>query len=233
MRAFLFLFLILFLCSCNQNIRNEENLVAYWSFNDTASAIIPVSGSTSMVVKNRGAKLADGFKGSALKFDGASVLEVNYLPVLDSFQKGITVAAWVKKDTSSTWNTILSREIDSTWSEYMGLAIFKNHALFSIDPDGKRYINVTDTGKLTENKWIHIAGTYNNDTLKLFVNSRYIGSAVCKGPIIFGDKNPLLIGGNSNDRNHSLVDCFNGYIDELRIYNIALNVNQIAELFKK
>jgi len=218
-------------CSCATKPSHEKDLLAYWSFDDTNHAY--ESSGTSLKTINRGTKIVDGYKGKALEFDGLSVLEVSYNPKLDSFPNGITVSAWIKKDSSSHWNTIISREIDSTWSEYIGLAVFKNHALFSIDPDGKRYINTMDSIPVAIDKWIHIAGTYDNETLKLYLNGTFICSKKCKGPLNFHDKNPLLIGGNSNNMNRSLVDCFRGAIDEVRIYSIAMNEEEIRIISKK
>jgi hypothetical protein len=221
---------ILLLFSCSGNRQEVPDLAAYWSFDDTTSSVIKESSGSGLLVLNKGAIQVDGYRGKAMNFDGASVLEVAYSPLLDSFPRGITVAAWIKKDTASHWNTIVSREVDSTWSEYMGLAVFRNHALFSIDPDGKRYLNAMDTVMLIPDKWTHLAGTYDNDTMKLYINGIFIKSAFCKGPFIFQDKNPLFIGGNSNDKNHSRVDCFKGSIDEVRIYKRALGENEIKSL---
>jgi len=224
---------ILVLFSCSVNRQKVPDLAAYWSFDDTTSAAVKECSGTGLVVLNKGAVQAEGYRGKAMKFDGTSVLQVEYNPLLDSFSKGITVAAWIKKDTASHWNTIVSREIDSTWSEYIGLAVFRNHALFSVDPDGKRYLNAMDTAFLGPDKWIHLAGTYDNDTLKLYVNGKFVRSAFCKGPLIFRDKNPLFIGGNSNDKNHSTVDCFKGSIDEVRIYKRALSEPELKSLLNQ
>ena len=79
----------------------------------------------------------------------------------------------------------------------------------------------------------HLAGTYDNDTIKLYINGIFIRSAVCKGPFIFKDKNPLFNGGNSNNKNHSTVDCFKGSIDEVRIYKRALGKNEIQSLLNQ
>ncbi len=160
------------------------------------------------------------------------ILQVDYQPVLDSFPKGITVMAWIKKDTASHWNTIVSREIGSGWSEYVGLAVHHNKALFSIDPDGKNYRNVKSDESLLPGIWYHLAGTFDNETIKLYINGKLTKSRFCQSPIRFQDKNPLLIGGNSNDQNHSLVDCFIGSIDEVRIYKRALSLPEINQLMK-
>jgi len=232
MRTIIIPLLIFFLFSCQVSHKKNNDLVAYWSFDDTGLAVVESSG-TSLVTLNKGATQVEGYRGRAMKFDGSSILEIEYNPVLDNFSKGITISAWIKKDTASGWNTILSREIDSTWSEYIGLAVFKNHALFSIDTDGKSYFNIMDKDNIVPYKWTHLAGTYNNDTLKLYINGKLIKSGISKGPISFFDNNPLLIGGNSNNKNHTLVDCFKGCLDEIRIYNRALDENEIKTLINQ
>jgi hypothetical protein len=229
--SLLILSLLLFSCSTPQE--NEKNLLSYWSFDNSVQGSLNGTSGKDLKTINRGAKVVDGYKGKAMEFDGKSVLEVPYTAQLDSFQQGITVSAWIKKDTSSHWNTIVSREIDSTWSEYIGLAVFKNRALFSVDPDGKRYINTSDTIPVVSDKWIFLAGTFDNKELKLYVNGSLISSKSCTGPLFFHDKNPFLIGGNSNDLNKTFVDCFKGTIDEIRIYNKALCAQEIGDLIKK
>ncbi len=219
--------------SCSTRTESEKDLLVYWSFDKTINGTTGNSSEHELNSINRGAKFVEGYKGKAMEFDGSSVLEIPYSAVLDSFPGGITVTAWIKKDTSSYWNTVVSREIDSTWSEYIGLAVFKNKALFSIDPDGKRYTNTTDSINVPSNKWVHIAGTYDNETIKLYKNGILISSVALKGPMLFNDRNPLLIGGNSNDMNHTLVDCFKGDIDEVRIYKRALSVEELRELINK
>jgi hypothetical protein len=230
--ASLFIFSLL-LFTCSTPSENEKDLLAYWSFDKTVQGSLNGSSGNDLKTINRGAKVVEGHIGKAMEFDGTSVLEIPYIPQLDSFPEGITVSAWIKKDTSSHWNTVVSREIDSTWSEYIGLAVFKNRALFSVDPDGKRYLNTSDTIPVISDKWFYLAGTYDNKELKLYVNGSLISSKPCVGPFLFHDKNPLLIGGNSNDINQTLVDCFIGVIDEVRIYKRALNVEEISDLLKK
>jgi hypothetical protein len=224
-------FLLLMLISCKKS-DNDPDLVAWWSFDDATNTIVPDQSVHSLNAVNKGAVLVNGKHGKALQFDGKSVLQVDYQPILDDFQNGITVMAWIKKDTASHWNTIVSREIGTTWSEYIGLAIYKNQALFSIDQDGTNYKNVTDSELILPDVWYHLAGTFDNDTFKIYVNGKLIKSESSKGHFRFSDQNPLLIGGNSNNQNQSLVDCFKGTIDELQIYRRALSLSEIEKRMK-
>ncbi len=231
MRTATCLFFLLMLLSCKKSA-TDPDLVAWWSFDDATVSSAPDQSVHSLNAVNKGAVPVKGKHGNALQFDGKSVLQVDYQPILDDFQNGITVMAWIKKDTASHWNTIVSREIGSGWSEYMGLAIYKNQALFSIDQDGTNYMNITGADSIQPDVWYHLTGTFDNNELKIYVNGKLIKSAFSKGHIRISDQNPLLIGGNSNDQNQSLVDCFIGTIDEVRIYKKAFTLAEINELIE-
>ncbi len=226
MRTATCFFFLLMLLSCRQSV-NDPDLVAWWSFENATMTMVPDLSGHSLNAVNKGAIPVEGKIGMALQFDGTSVLQVDYQPILDDFRNGITVMAWIKKDTASHWNTIVSREIGNSWSEYMGLAIYKNQALFSIDQDGTNYKNVTDDKLIQPDVWYHLAGTFDTDTFKIYVNGKLIKTEFSKGHFRFSDKNPLLIGGNSNNQNKSLLDCFKGILDEVRIYKRALSLSEI------
>jgi hypothetical protein len=232
MKTATLLFLVVVTFSCKSKSSQDPDLVAYWSFDQATAAIAPDETANQLNAINKGAVPVDGRIGGALEFDEKSVLQIDYKPILDDFQKGITVSAWIKKDTASHWNTIISREIGSGWSEYIGLAVHQNKALFSVDPDGKNYQNVKADETLLPDVWYHLAGTFDNETYKLYINGKLIKIGACNSALHFSDQNPLLIGGNSNNQNQSLVDCFKGTIDEVRIYKRALSLAEINQLMK-
>jgi hypothetical protein len=227
MKTTAFVFLVFILLSCKSQ---DPDLVGWWSFDESTASLVPDQSGNGLNAINKGAVLVEGKVGKALEFDGKSVLQIDYKPILDGFQKGITVSAWIKKDSASHWNTIVSREIGSGWSEYIGLAVHQNKALFSVDPDGKSYQNVKADDVIQPGVWVHLAGTFDNETYKLYINGKLIKIGACNSLLHFSDHNPLLIGGNSNNQNQSLVDCFKGSIDEVRIYKRALSLPEINQL---
>jgi hypothetical protein len=227
MKTTAFVFLVFILLSCKSQ---DPDLVGWWSFDETTASLVPDQSDNGLNAINKGAVLVEGKVGKALEFDGKSVLQIDYKPILDGFQKGITVSAWIKKDSASHWNTIVSREIGSGWSEYIGLAVHQNKALFSVDPDGKSYQNVKADDVIQPGVWVHLAGTFDNETYKLYINGKLIKIGACSSALHFSDQNPLLIGANSNNQNQSLVDCFKGSIDEVRIYKRALSLPEINQL---
>lgn len=230
MKTAAFLFVLIALLSCKTPSSQDSDLVAWWSFDNATVTLAPDHSVNVLNAINKGAAPVEGKVGKALEFDGKSVLQIDYQTILDCFPKGISVTAWIKKDSASHWNTIVSREIGSGWSEYFGLAVHQNNALFSVDPDGKNYQNVKANELIPPGVWVHLAGTFDNETYKLYINGKLIKSGVCKSALHFNDQNPLLIGGNSNNQNQSLVDCFKGTIDEVRIYKRALSLPEINKL---
>ena len=177
-----------------------------------------------------GAVRVAGKFGGAIECKQDALVEVPHAASLDDFKDGLSVSAWVKRDADATWNMILSREIKDGPSEYFGLAVVKNKALFSVDSDGAHYKNIKSDEDMPAGEWIHLAGTYDNKEFKLYVNGRLVKSAPCAVPFQFADTNPLIIGGNTNTQGRKWVDCFHGLIDEVRLFNRSLNEKEILEL---
>jgi len=226
--------LLLGLAAFTSMIRAAEvpakGLVGYWNFDETTGTLANDLSGHGLHGTVRGAARAPGKSGGAIECKQDALVEVRHAAALDEFRDGITVSAWVKRDAESTWNMILSREVRDGPSEYFGLAVVKNKALFSVDPDGAHYQNIQSSEDMPAGEWIHLAGTYDGQAFKLYVNGRLAKSAPCAVPFKFADRNPLIIGGNTNTQGKKWVDCFHGLIDEVRLYNRALNENDISEL---
>ena len=77
------------------------------------------------------------------------------------------------------------------------------------------------TSSLPLNTWTHIATTYDGTTLRLSVNGVQVGQLAYSGAITTST-GALKIGGNA-----VWGECFQGDIDEVRIYNRALTATEI------
>jgi hypothetical protein len=69
----------------------------------------------------------------------------------------------------------------------------------------------------------HVAGTYDGDSVKYFVNGNQVASAHWTGDLILNDYT-ASIGNRSLDP----TEQFHGYIDEVRIWNVARSGDEIA-----
>lgn len=211
----------------------QTDLIGYWNFNETnGDRVLDISGAGHHGLLRGAVRSSYEKWGKVLECQRNALVEIPHSAALDQMQAGFTITAWVNRQTNFLWNTIVSREVKAGTSEYFGLAVVKNRALFSIDPDGAHYQNIKSETDVPVGEWIHLAGTYDNAEFKLYVNGHLIKSAPGAGPFVFQDQNPLLIGGNSNNQGKSWLDCFHGKIDEVHLFKRALSEPEIAALIK-
>jgi hypothetical protein len=207
-----------------------QGLIGYWKFDETAGEQVKDSSGKANHGTLRGAVRAAGKFGGAVDCKQDAFVVVPDSGSLSAMKEGTTITAWVNWAGQGSWDTVVSREVKAGWSEYFGLAVVKNKALFSVDPDGEHYRNTKSAEDMPPGQWIHLAGTYDNAEFKLYVNGRLVKSDACTVAFQFQDKNPLLIGGNSNDEGKTWVDCFHGRIDEVRLYSRPLTAAEILAL---
>lgn len=197
-------------------------LVAAYSFDEAGgSEVFDASGNANNGTISGAARVSGRF-GNALQFNGnnawVTIADSDSLDLTD----GMTLEAWVRPTTSSdAWETVVLKESAS------GLA----YALYA-NSDAKRPVGSANTGSdhnlygaetLPANQWTHLATTYDGTTQRLYVNGIEIANAPQSGDLELSDGN-LRIGGN----NSWLDEFFTGYIDEVRIYNRAIESHEIA-----
>jgi outer membrane protein assembly factor BamB len=210
----------------------SAGLIGYWQFEERPGDQVKDSSNQGNHGVLRGAVPVSGKFGKAIECTQDALVEVPHSPVLDATKEGLTVSAWVNRKEDATWNMIVSREVKEGPSEYFGLAIVKNKALFSVDPDGAHYRNIKTVEDMPVGEWINLAGTYDNTEFKLYVNGKLVASATCSIPFSYQDENPVIIGGNTNNKGKTRVDCFRGRIDEVRLYYRSLTAHEVAELYE-
>jgi len=85
-------------------------------------------------------------------------------------------------------------------------------------------------------EWVHLAGTYDGETgkMSLYVNGKPIGTQTRVGELRLDPESlnrPLIIGAELNGPNVDEVENgFNGYVDEVRLYDRALADEEIKTL---
>jgi len=210
---------------------HAAGLIGHWQFEETSGDQTRDSAGGNHGLLRGAARVAGKF-GGAIECKQDALVEVPHSASLDDMNEGFTVCAWVNRSADATWNMIVSREIGSGPSEYFGLAVVKNKALFSVDADGAHYKNTKSAEDMPVGEWIHLAGTYDNASLKLYVNGKLAKSELYAGSFKYQDENPIIIGGNTNSKGKTWVDCFHGRIDDVRLYNRALNEDEIKQISK-
>jgi hypothetical protein len=134
----------------------------------------------------------------------------------------MTLEAWVRPTSSTSYRTVVLKEV----SAELGYALYAADSDHGARPSGwVRIANVSrysdGTASLPLNVYSHIAVTYNGSALVFYVNGVATRTTAISGNIQTSNM-PLRIGGNS-----IWGEYFRGQIDEVRIYNRALTQSEI------
>jgi hypothetical protein len=149
---------------------------------------------------------------------------------LDSVLTAVTIAAWIHRDaTTSGFEAIASRQIGMSSDEHYYLGFINGNLAFFGTVVGRLE---TDRKVTQQAGWTHVAGTYDGERLRLFVNAVQVKDLAASNKRFAADNSPLAIGANVNGQSLSVEESFRGRIDQLRVYRRALPIEALRELAK-
>ncbi|MEX2231151.1 MAG: LamG-like jellyroll fold domain-containing protein [Cyclobacteriaceae bacterium] len=146
-------------------------------------------------------------------------------PSLD-IEDEITVAAWVKPAKRSSQKIIAKG--DSKIADGYELSLLSTgKASFRINQQTSETYKINSTTQYPiDGTWIHIAATFKGTNMKIFINGVQNKSLTFAIPASVGPNTlPLVIGAAVDETSN-----FQGSIDEVSVYNYALQANEIYAL---
>ena len=197
-----------------------SGLVAAYSFDQgSGTTVTDTSGNGNNGTISTATWSTSGQYGDALSFNGTNALVT--IPNSASLQlsSGMTLEAWVNPSKiDATWRDVIYKANDNFYLEATSTnASTPDAGLIA----GGSYADAFGTAALPANTWSFLTETYDGSTLRLYVNGTQVASTAHTGAIATST-NPLQIGGDSLYGQY-----FTGLIDNVRIYNTALNAAQI------
>ncbi len=195
---------------------------------------------------------SDGVKGAALDLTD----EDSYVGVPYSVYDNLTINVWIKTDSFavltgnnyqpfySHWYNgtgIIDGDLGGNAGDF-GLSAFEDRVAFgfndpynSSDRVYKRDISIFSTTSVTDNKWHMITATIDTSAYKacLYVDGVLEDSASISVNQKRSAAGLLFIGRLRNTLPPYYRGYFKGMIDELSLYNLALDQSQIVSLFNK
>jgi len=161
--------------------------------------------------------------GCSLQFDGVNdYVNVPATSALNFSNNGtFAISIWVKPDTLvSVWRRGILRQENYLISGYRFGFSNGGAPMFWTTQSGGT-LQLTSSAGLTVSQWNHIVVTYDNQQAYIYLNGVQKGSAT--GTYIAGS-NAFRIG-------YLVNEYFSGLIDDVRIYEKALETAQIEELY--
>lgn len=229
-----------------------EALVAYWPFsgtlNDSLSSTVGTGTNTSFV---------DGTEGKGVVTPANGYI-VSNTPDAVKALKDFTISVWVKMPLNTGAAGIIGVSHHSNfWGNFdifydnggsattgvLKVHVFNNASL--ADAGGNGSSNAWEGGYTVANpwdKWTHIAVTYSANTVKVYYNGSSAGSNTVAGfgPLDWSQAGQMVFGTLQFQTTPSLTSGsdaqgwaagINGELDQVRIYNAALNASQIDALY--
>jgi len=200
----------------------ENNLWGYWKFNEGSGNIAhDSSGNGINGIINGNPIWVDGNFGKALNFDGNDYVSIPSIKITNA----ITICAWVKIRGWSNYPGIVSEGYATTGG--YSIHVRGDYSIwFELDENSgaRHYYNPKDT-TLTLGEWSFVVATYDGLTQRIYINNEEVGSGL-SGTFAIGTVADSVEIGHLPGWGY-----FNGVIDEVRIYNKALDESEIEDLY--
>ncbi len=203
-------------------VRAQTGLVAAFPCNENSGTIITDITATHHVgTFNNAGWTAQGKFGSAVTFNGSSAwVTIPDHASLD-LTTGATVMAWVYPTALGGYRTVVMKET------VVGAAYYLYSAPGDVAMGGGgfpagNYREIGGGAVLPLNTWTHLATTYDGANIRVYRNGTLVATLANTGPYDQSNS-PLRLGGNS-----TWGEWWQGRIDEVRVYNRALSVAEIA-----
>jgi hypothetical protein len=142
---------------------------------------------------------------------------------------GLTVEAWIRPLGIGGLQSVVSKFCHNSGSltddaYFLGLEA-NGVPRFQISVGGN-WLLVNGPTNLFDNRWHHLAGVYDGSQLRLYVDGVLRASGSLSGSIP-SNTTSVYIGASLESASRTVADFFDGYIDDVRIWNYALSQNEI------
>ncbi len=204
---------------------NPSGIVGLWHLNERGGSIIDASGyGHTGAPQNDPQYEVEGKLGTALRFNGSN----QYIETPASFtlfsQDALTLEAWIKPESlpgNEEYSTVIS--VGGESGEY-AIAITGPQARVGAFASGLSTSEVVGSASLMPNIWQHVAATWGQGVVRVYVNGVLDGSAEYSSVKKF-EKGIVRIASDAQK-----AALYKGSIDEAAVYRRAKNSEEIAEM---
>jgi len=178
-----------------------------------------------------GPEWADGKFGGALEFQGrVNGVKDHVLcgkdDSINSIADEITITAWVYPMAESNYEYVVSNDRDCC-GQYKGYSLSLGYTGFQIWDDNSASHRVNLAGKPSLREWCHLAGTFDGERLKIYLDGKLSNSVAFAGKIGTPATYEFAIGALGHGQGAYNI---NGIIDDVAVFNVALADNDIESI---
>ena len=249
----IFFLLTLNLYTFQLTAQSTNGLVAHWSFDEISGkkALDDVSNIVDSIhyifndlQPSRDPVRRNGILKNALVFDGFSNYIERPANAFSKLTQAMSISVWVaprafEHGDAGKLSAIVNQQNREQKTGF-ALGMFRHGSWSFQVGTGDRWIEIWDEGNLIPRRgWSKLVATYNpvSATITLYLNGNIISQkSLFKKLPIKPAAEPLLIGLHNHpeilDKRSSIkLNMFNGFMDDLKIYNYALSDSEITKSF--
>jgi hypothetical protein len=212
------------------NTDPESELLSHWALDESngSKAVDSLGNYPGTLVNAPTWQPTQGQLGGALEFDGSD--DRIDLGTLDISGKEMSISFWFKADNFDERDArIISKATGtSNTDHYWMVSTFKNSSLrFRLKTNGTITTLNSPEDIISIGQWHHVTVTYDGSKMSIYRDGELVASRLKTGNIDKNNKIPVAIG---NQPANAGSRPFDGLIDEVRIYNIGLAIDQIQAI---
>ncbi|MFA4930827.1 MAG: DUF2341 domain-containing protein, partial [Patescibacteria group bacterium] len=203
------------------NYLPDANTVRLWHLEETvgSGAYLKDSSGNDNLTPTGTTDSSSGYLGHSRYFDGSSdYLNTTYNP---GFIDNISISAWVKTSGTNNYSGLITSR-GTSWIN--GLTMATNNIVCM-------YVNQNQavcTSSINDNQWHYVVGTYDKQYIRI-----YLDGQLASTPIAYTSsmdvRDVFKIGLDDYD---AVNRNFTGYIDEIRLDNIARTPEEIRQAYE-
>ncbi len=203
-----------------------DNLVGYWTFDGEDVAGVTAydrSGRGNNGTLTAGPVRAIGKIGQSLDFNGST--QYVSVPSTSSLQitNDIAVSAWVFLDTNTSNDLAIVVKVNAATPDYTFYISASDFLAFYANGLG----SILSTGTIVpDGQWHHVLASRSGSVMSFYKDGVAVGTSTFSGSFAT-NANALLIAGDTGAS--TFLDA---KVDDVRIYNRALSVDEIKRLYK-
>ncbi len=206
----------------HQGVSNDSSLVGYWNMNEGSGTLVQdLSGKGNNGTVN-GAIWIAGKYGNALSFDGT---KPDYVKVNNSISLQVTgdltLSCWVYFNTLATKQALIFK----SWGGEYELSMYGANGKLEFDHAATSVYSPSSS--VQSKVWLHIIAVRNITAMNVtfYINGLQVGTPQAFTKLPTTSSNALYLGQENG------YNSLNGTIDDVRIYNRALNASEITTLY--
>jgi serine/threonine protein kinase/WD40 repeat protein len=204
-----------------------DGLVAHYTFDCGAAADHSGHGIDGKL-RGDARVVNDAERGNVLRLGGDGGYVDCGTDVRLDVDEVVTVAAWIKVASFDREHQAIVTKGDSAWALYRNRQTDRVRFVCGGMDGFESWPGPIGATPVNDGRWHHVTGVCDGTHMILYIDGRADASVKASGKIRVNGQ-PVYIGENAEITGRS----WNGWIDDVRIYNRALSAAEIARLFQK